>query len=194
MRLLGGAGKNRARLESVGLVRTRPRSRWLPPAESLCRTVTGSDFFSFLVKITLLKIWMVNGVGYREGWRQFEKQPVTRFWTEVPAGGWGWGEEVVAGARGVGAEGGQDAKVPAGHSGASSARRGVTGGQNETTEAPATAGRTGGPAGGGSCGDPRAAVQAAVLTWGVGKAEHGTAGHEGPGGGLATAARRGRAR
>lgn len=61
---------------------------------------------------------MVNGVGYREGWRQFEKQTVTRFWTEVPAGGWGWGEEVVAGARGVGAEGGQDAKVPAGHSGA----------------------------------------------------------------------------
>lgn len=42
--------------------------------------------------------------------------------------------------------------------------------------------------------DPRAVVQARILTWGVGKAEHGTAGHEGPGGGLETAVRGSRAR
>lgn len=41
--------------------------------------------------------------------------------------------------------------------------------------------------------DPRAVVQAGILTWGVGKTEHGTAGHKGPGGGLATIARGSRA-
>lgn len=83
-------------------------------------------------------------------------------------------------------KGGQDAKVPAGHSGAGELGEA---GRDRWTERNDGGASDSGPAGGGSCGDPRAAVQAAVLTWGVGKAEHGTAGHEGPGGGLATAAR-----